>query len=151
MPDDEHSRTVQRTVDAPAAAVFAILADPARHADLDGSGTVLGLVSGGPIRAVGDRFRMSMDRPGRADYRSDNVVVLFEPGVAVGWATADLDEEPPGYTWSFRITPVTPQRCTVAHTYDWAAVTDPALLRRFPQVSPEEMSRTLDRLAATVS
>jgi hypothetical protein len=38
--DAERSRTVRRTVDAPATAVFAVLADPGRHPELDGSGTV---------------------------------------------------------------------------------------------------------------
>ncbi|TCK26810.1 SRPBCC family protein [Pseudonocardia endophytica] len=144
-------QVVERVVDAPAEAMFDLLTDPSRHHELDGSGTVLGLVSGERITAVGQRFRMSMDRPGRSDYRSDNIVTILEPGTTVGWATTEVDGEHLGYTWTFRLAPDGPDRTVVTHVYDWSDVVDPDLFVRFPQVSYAEMMRTVDRLAAAVA
>ena len=47
--------------------IFQILADPARHRDLDGSGMLQGLVSGSRISSVGDVFVMKMYFTERAD------------------------------------------------------------------------------------
>ena len=37
--------SVERVIDAPAAAIFAIVADPSRHPEIDGSGSVKSLTS----------------------------------------------------------------------------------------------------------
>jgi hypothetical protein len=39
--------TVTRRVEAPAPAVFALLSDPGRHPDFDGSGMLVGLLTPG--------------------------------------------------------------------------------------------------------
>ena len=52
--------TASRRIGSPAAEIFQILADPVRHRDLDGSGMLQELVSGGTISGVGDVFVMKM-------------------------------------------------------------------------------------------
>ena len=53
--------TVERLIAAPAETIFDLLADPARHAEIDGSGTVRGVSeSEGQRLALGDKFGMSM-------------------------------------------------------------------------------------------
>ena len=145
--DDVPRIVVSRRIDAPAARVFALLADPARHARIDGSGTVRSAVTPGPVGAVGDRFRMRMYREDRGgEYETDNVVTTFEPGHAIGWATTYPDQEPLGYSYTFLLTPVGDDRTVVTEVYDWSGVTDPDLLRLFPRVGAEELDATLDEL-----
>ena len=50
------------TVQAPPAAVFAILADPRQHPRIDGSGTVQGTVSGPERLTLGSEFGMWEER-----------------------------------------------------------------------------------------
>jgi uncharacterized protein YndB with AHSA1/START domain len=58
MADDSVSAT--RSIHAPAEAVFAVLADPTRHAAIDGTGWVCETVDSKPLTASGQIFRMSM-------------------------------------------------------------------------------------------
>lgn len=147
---------VRRTVQAPSSQVFALLADPARHTEIDGSGTVRGAVDSKAITAVGEVFVMAMHREGRAagaDYRTGNHVVRFKPGRRIAWTTALEGDTPSGFSWEFELQSEDELTTEVVHTYDWSQVTDPAVLARvsFPQVSAQEMQDTLDRLAAAVA
>ena len=147
---------VRRTVQAPAAKVFALLSDPARHAEIDGSGTVRAAVGTTPISAVGDVFVMEMHRAARAagaDYRTDNHVVRLKHDRRIAWTTALVDATPSGFFWEFELQSEDELTTEVVHTYDWSQVSDPAVLARvsFPQVSAQEMQATLDRLAAAVA
>ena len=63
--------------------VFALLADPHRHQELDGSGTLRGVVSGPKRLALGDRFGMRM-RVG-LPYQTKNTVVELEPERRIAW------------------------------------------------------------------
>ena len=52
--------SVERVIPAPAEKVFALLSDPSRHAEIDGSGTVRG-VKGPPTQVgLGSEFGMAM-------------------------------------------------------------------------------------------
>ena len=63
--------------------LFALLADPHRHHELDGSGSVRGAVSGPRRLALGDRFGMRM-RVG-LPYQTMNKVVELEPDRRIAW------------------------------------------------------------------
>ena len=65
MADDRVSAT--RVIHAPAAAVFAVLTDPATHAAIDGTGWVCETVDSKPLTAAGQIFRMSMYHPNHPD------------------------------------------------------------------------------------
>ncbi len=58
---------VQRTIDAPAADIFAVLCDPMGHVAIDGSGMLQG-AEGAPVRGVGDSFVVHMDREALNDF-----------------------------------------------------------------------------------
>ena len=76
--------SVERVIPAPAKQIFDLLADPAMHPVLDGSGTVRRANDANPERlSKGARFGMSM-RQG-APYRISNKVVEFEEGRRIGW------------------------------------------------------------------
>ena len=54
--------TVTRRVAAPAHAIFALVCDPARHVDIDGSGMLRAAPDARPLTAVGQTFDIEMDR-----------------------------------------------------------------------------------------
>lgn len=146
------SVSATRTVAAPAADLFAVVADPRRHAEVDGSGMVVGDDVTGPITAVGEVFRMHVRHPRAGDYDTDNHVSRFEDGRLLAWRTAGVDKEPAGWEWSWRFDPLDDGATRVTLTCDWSAVDDPAVLERmsFPVVPQPDLERSLDRLAAAV-
>ncbi len=155
MTQDTSKRlVVRRTVQAPSARVFALLADPTRHQEIDGSGMVRSAAAPGPITAAGVVFTMDMHRDARPEpeYRTDNHVLRFKLDRRLAWATAMAGAAPTGFFWEFELQSEDELTTEVVHTYDWSAVTDPAVLERvgFPMVTAEQMQTTLDKLAAAV-
>lgn len=74
----------ERLIHAPAARIFEVLATPALHSVIDGSGTVRGEQPDGPARlSQGARFGMDMKLG--APYRILNRVVEFEEGRRIAW------------------------------------------------------------------
>lgn len=143
--------TVERTIDAPAATIFEILANPARHQELDGSGFVRGVDHGDRIQKVGDVFTMDMegDHMG-GEYKTDNHVTGYVHDKLIAWQTAPAGTEPPGWEWVWELEPQGPDATLVRHTYDWSKVTDKDILKKvsFPLVSEHQLEETLGRLAA---
>ncbi len=88
---DDTERKVRRStvVAATPKQVFDLLADPRRHAEFDGSGSVKDAVSGPPRLALGSKFGMNMKLG--LPYRISNEVVEFDEdtGGSAGdtWAT----------------------------------------------------------------
>src|SRR6202034_4020889 len=76
---------VSRRIEASAAVIFAVLADPRRHLELDGSGMLRGAVTTAPVTGVGDVFIMSMYFSALGDYEMNNHVVEYEPDRRIGW------------------------------------------------------------------
>lgn len=73
---------VEREVRADPAAVFALLCDPRRHPDIDGSGTVRAAEGSVPVTRTGQSFVMDMDltsvgHPEHNAYQTQNHVVEF--------------------------------------------------------------------------
>ena len=60
MTDTRDVETVERTIPQPPEAIFAFLADPRRHHDIDGSGAVRDAKSGPERVKLGDQFSMAM-------------------------------------------------------------------------------------------
>ena len=143
--------SVSDTLDAPVERVFALLADPDRHPDLDGSGTVRASRTHLAITEVGDVFVVEMEHPDRGRYTVENHVVRYEPDRALAWAPARPGAEPSGHVWSWELAPDDGpdggDRTVVTHTHDWSAVTDPEVLARVDEVDAEQMRMSIGRLA----
>ncbi|MDF2976858.1 MAG: hypothetical protein K0S40_1586 [Actinomycetospora sp.] len=139
--------SVSDTVDAPVERVFALLADPDRHPDLDGSGTVRASHTHLAITEVGDVFVMEMEHPERGRYTVENHVVRYEPDQALAWAPAKPGAQPSGHVWSWEFTPTDDDHTVVSHTHDWSAVTHEPVLARVREVGEEEMRRSIGLLA----
>ncbi len=126
---------VSRRIEAPAAAIFEILANPHRHLDFDGSGMLRGTDLDRPISEVGDTFTMKMHRLGD-DYLMHNYVVEFEPVRRMFWepapgdpSRADGDDPskvgiPAGYRWGYILTPDGDDATVVTEVFDFGTVTD---------------------------
>ena len=124
---------VSRRIEAPAALIFKILANPQRHADFDGSDMLRGAVLGGPISDVGDTFTMKMHRLGD-DYLMLNYVVEFEPDRRIFWEPAPGDPSraegndpskvgiPAGYRWGYILTPDGDDATVVTEVFDYGRV-----------------------------
>jgi uncharacterized protein YndB with AHSA1/START domain len=110
---------ISRRIDAPARRIFALLADPARHEAIDGSGTVRSARSPQLLTAEGQRFRMNTHREDRGGaYATDNIVTTYRPNRALGWATTYPDQEPLGYTHTYLLGPDGDDRTIVTQIYD---------------------------------
>ncbi|QCB98662.1 polyketide cyclase / dehydrase and lipid transport [Arthrobacter sp. PAMC25564] len=89
-----------RFVAATPEAVFDVLATPALHSVIDGSGTVKGAQPHGPGRlALGAKFGMEMNV--RVDYKILNTVCEFEEGRRIAWRHFY------GHVWRYLLEPAT--------------------------------------------
>jgi hypothetical protein len=121
---------VSRRIRAPAAAIFAVVADPARHLDLDGSGMVRGAVTDHPMSGVGDFFVMRMYYVEHGDYQMRNHVVEFERDVRLVWEPESWIGHPDhgrhdarwGQRWGYELEPDGPQATLVTEIYDCSRV-----------------------------
>ena len=151
LPDMTESLIVRTTVDAPAATVFAVLADPANHAAIDGTGWVRDALDGEPLTRTGQMFRIDMYHDNHPDghYEMANKVIAFEPDRTIAWepgqAGDDGEVEFGGWTWRYDLEAAGPQRTNVTMTYDWSAV--PPELREHIQFPPFPSSHIDNSLA----
>jgi len=81
-----HTVSVSRVIDAPASALFAVVADASRHPEIDGSGAVVALKSGAPQKLeLGTTFGMSMKMG--VPYSMSNTVIEYEQDRRIAWKT----------------------------------------------------------------
>jgi uncharacterized protein YndB with AHSA1/START domain len=149
---------VSRRIEAPAARIFEILADPQRHVDFDGSDMLRGAVSEDAISGVGDVFSLKMYFEPLGDYVMVNKVVEYEPDRRIGWDPAPGDAVsaqddlfdvgvPVGQRWSFDLTSDGAEATIVTEIYDCARA--PEHLRaavRNGELWIDSMTVTLERL-----
>ena len=114
---DAGPRRVSRSVEvqAPAADVFALVADPHRHGELDGSGTVGETVAGPQRLNEGDRFSVRMKQYG-VPYRITSRVTELADGRVVEW------RHPFGHRWRWELTPLSDASTRVTETFDYSPV-----------------------------
>ncbi len=114
------ARAARITVDAPASAIFDVLADPVQHPLFDGSGTVEELTSGPARLALGSHFGMGMRI--KVPYRTDNTVVEFEEGRLIAWCHFYR------HRWRYELEPVTDSTTVVTETFDGRTALVPVAL-----------------------
>lgn len=152
---DQEKVSATLIVAVPAARVFAVLADPATHSAIDGTGWVQECVDRAPLTEVGQIFRMNMYHPGHPDghYQMANKVQVLDPPRAIGWlpgtdTKGDGHLEFGGWIWRYDLAPRGPSETEVTLTYDWSQV--PQFIReylRFPPFGPEHLINSLRHLA----
>ena len=144
-------------VDAPADAVFAVLADPSAHADVDGTGWVRGELDVGRITAAGQVFRMAMFHPDHpdGDYEIHNLVTVYDEPWAIAWKPGTASPETGelsfgGWIWRYDLAPEE-AGTRVVLTYDWSAVgPEVRTYLDFPPFPPDHLASSLRHLAELV-
>jgi hypothetical protein len=142
--------TVDRTIAAPADAIFDVLSNPHRHPALDGSGFIRSVDHADRIQSVGEVFTMNMHGEHMGgEYKTDNHVSGCIKDKLVAWKTAPAGAEPPGWEWLWELESEAPDETLVRLTYDWSQVTDKGVLQKvhFPLISEEQLEDSLAKLA----
>jgi len=137
----ERIERAQRVVAASPQAIFDLLADPRRHAEIDGSGTVRAAHPDVPERLfLGAKFGMKM-RQG-VPYSMTNEVVEFDEPHLIAWRHLG------GHVWRYRLEP-TEGGTLVTEEFDWGPSRAPWFLRltRATGRNRQAIDATLARLA----
>ena len=146
--------SAERMIPAPAEKIFDLLADPSRHRDIDGSGTVRDAKTGSERLALGSKFGMSMKMG--IPYRMTNEVIEFDENRTIAWQT-----KPPvswgaklggGRIWRYDLEPVD-GGTLVRETWDIsqeAGLSKP-LVARGRDHTVKNMEKTLARIEELVT
>jgi len=126
-------------VAAEPAVVFDLLADPRRHHEFDGSGTVRTAIAGPDRLGPGARFGMAMHWG--LPYRIRNTVVEFEEGRRIAWRHFGR------HVWRYDLEPVA-GGTRVTETFDWGPSLSPWALEKWgaPARNLTSIRGTLRRL-----
>jgi uncharacterized protein YndB with AHSA1/START domain len=155
----EETVSATTTISTSAEAVFAVLADPTRHAAIDGTGWVCESIDDQQLTGPGQIFRMAMYHRGHPDgrYEMANQVLAFEPPRAISWKPGYVSSETGelefgGWTWRYDLTELGPDETKVTLSYDWSAVgAGPRQRIQFPPFAPDHLDNSLSHLAAIVA
>ncbi len=145
--------TAERVIPAPAAAIFDVLADPARHPEIDGSGSVRRARPGSAARlAKGATFGMDMQRGMR--YGMVSTVTEFDEGKRIAWSPKPANGRGArlvGRIWRYELEPVD-GGTRVRETWD---ISHEALrfVLRYVAASRtrQDMAKSLERLEGLVT
>lgn len=135
--------SVSRVVQASPEEIFELLASPAGHARIDGSGTVRDAIEGPEKLELGSRFRMDMKMG--VPYKMWSTVVEYEENRLITWAHFGK------HRWRWELEPVD-GGTEVTHSFDWSTARSPRFIEMmgYPKKHPANMEGTLERLAAEV-
>ncbi len=138
---------VERVIEAPAPAIFSVIADASRHQEIDGSGAVKGLKRPGEPLRLGSEFDMSMKLG--LPYSTKNVVVEFEQDRRIAWKTTGLFGLIGGRIWRYELEPAGDGATLVRETWDVSQDKQKFFLKKgsMPDNTGKAMTKTLKRLA----
>ncbi|MEP6813938.1 MAG: SRPBCC family protein [Marmoricola sp.] len=138
--------TASRDVEARAAEIFELIADPSQQPRWDGNDNLAEASAGQRVRAAGEVFTMLTTK---GNVR-ENHVAEFDEGRRIAWKPAEPGQEPIGHLWRWELQPLGASRTRVTHTYDWTGLTDEKRFPRARATTPEKLQASLERLAARV-
>jgi uncharacterized protein YndB with AHSA1/START domain len=107
--------TYTAEVPRPPEVLFALVADPHRHGELDGSGTVRDTVKGPDRVALGDKFSVKMKQFG-VPYRITSTVTELVANRVIEW------KHPLGHRWRWEFEPNATGGTQVTETFDYSTV-----------------------------
>jgi len=140
--DPKKVLSATKVVPATPQQIFDLLADPAQHPTIDGSGSVRKAQSSAPTRlSLGARFGMDMKIG--VPYKITNEVVEFDEPKQIGWRHFG------GHIWRYILEPVD-GGTRVTEQFDWNKSKSPLVLKLQGafQKNQKSMEATLERLAA---
>lgn len=133
-----------RVLPFPADAIFDVLASPAGHVEMDGSGTVMGVARGPERLSEGAKFKMKM-RIG-LPYQMSSTVKEFDENRRIAWAHVG------GHRWRYELEPVE-GGTKVTESFDWSTSKAPKAIEiaGYPERHKANLQQTLERLEAVVA
>jgi uncharacterized protein YndB with AHSA1/START domain len=141
--------SVDRVIGAPAEAIFAILRDPARHPEIDGSGALVRAKRANGALELGSTFGMSMKLG--IPYSMSNTVIEFEQDRRIAWQTVvagPLGRFVGGRIWRYELEPAD-GGTKVTETWDISKDKQAFFLKhgKVAEHTAAAMSKTLEALA----
>lgn len=140
--------SVERVIAAPPEVIFGIIADPSRHHDFDGSGTVRDAKDVPGRLELGAKFGMSMHLG--FGYSTVNTIVEFEEGRRIAWQTSPtmgpLTRFVGGRIWRYELEPVD-GGTLVRESWDISQERVKLLVKPARGKTRKNMEATLERLA----
>ena len=142
--------SVERVIAAPPEAIFALLADPRRHQDFDGSGTVRDAKDLPDRLRLGSTFGMAMKQG--ISYSTVNEVVEFEEGRRIAWEPhmKAFNWVSGGRIWRYELEPVD-GGTRVTETWDISKEKSKVFVRAAAKKIRANMEQTLARLEEIVT
>ena len=148
---DDDVETVERVIPAPPGKIFALIADPDRHREIDGSGTVRDAKSGGGRLSLGSTFGMKMKLG--IPYSMESEVIEYEDDRRIAWQT-----RPPGMfrnlgggrIWRYELEPVD-GGTRVRESWDISQEKVKAIVRPARKKTREAMQKTLENIERLVT
>lgn len=117
----KYKRAGKIVINAPAAAIFDIIADPYRHPDFDGSGTVKKGFSGPHRLSEGATFGMDMKIA--LPYKIKNTVEEFDEPTRIAWRHAGH------HRWRYELRAIDDNTTEVTETFDGSTARFPSALK----------------------
>ena len=145
--------TVERVIAAPPERIFAIVADPRRHQDINGNGTVRDAYDAPDKLSLGATFGMNMEYG--ASYQMVSTVIEYDVGRRIAWQS-----RPPsgssrwrhlfgGRIWRYELEPVAGGTC-VRESWDLSEEGLRWLVIGYRRQTRANMKTTLERLEQIV-
>ena len=146
---------VARAIAATPESIFAVLADPMGHVQIDASGMLMS-ASGSPVSAAGDTFVVHMDREALNDYPLGLYdvtieITVFEKNREIAWTILGQLRPQIGHVYGYRLEPIDGGTLVTSY-YDWSNI-DPTWKQAniFPVIPESALRATLGILARTVA
>jgi len=139
--------TVERFIPAPPEKIFDLLADPDRHHDIDGSGSVRESQRGTERLQLGAKFGMNMKLG--VGYSMESTVIEFEENRRIAWQTRPPNKVAAifagGRIWRYVLEPVA-GGTRVTESWDITQEQQKWLVRPARNKAVESMGKTLARI-----
>ena len=146
--------SVSRRIPAKPHEIFAILSDPSRHLEIDGSGMLRGAIDAVPVSGLGDVFAMKMHHDEFGDYEMNNTVVEYQPDRLIVWEPArrDTEEGHWHYRWGYELVPDEDGATVVTESFDLSRSPEEARqATKDGTVWTEAMTESLKRLESLLA
>jgi uncharacterized protein YndB with AHSA1/START domain len=149
MSDTKDQVSAERVIDAPASAIFDLIATPSRHHEFDGSGTVRGAKKGGERAKMGSVFGMSMKMG--IPYAMTSTVIEYEEDRRFAWQTrgpGPIGKLVGGRIWRYELEPAGDGATKVTETWDISeeSPVTKLVVKGLGAQTKKNMAATLDRI-----
>jgi uncharacterized protein YndB with AHSA1/START domain len=144
--------SVERFIPAPADKIFDLLADPSRHKEIDGSGTVQGAPQGSQRLELGSKFGMSMKMG--IPYSMVSTVIEFEENRRIAWqprpSLSFMKWFAGGRIWRYELEPGD-GGTLVRESWDITQEVHKRAVRGMRSKTVDSMTKTLERIEQVVT